>query len=67
MSFIRLLDSKGEKILDSVAADYEDSFTLETFGDLSESHESTEPVGTKHFIIARVQTWDPKQPEKVRI
>ncbi|KAJ1543868.1 hypothetical protein HK096_008042 [Nowakowskiella sp. JEL0078] len=61
---IRLLDSEGEKVLDSVLTEYEDSFCLENFGDLIELHATSEPLGTKKFIIARVQTWDCKQPEK---
>ena len=61
---IRLLDSSGKKVLDSVSAEYEDSFCLESFGDLCQSHINAEPVGTKCFIIARVQTWDHKQPDK---
>ncbi|KAL2918772.1 hypothetical protein HK105_201606 [Polyrhizophydium stewartii] len=61
---IRLLDSAGENVIDSVACDYEDSFCLETFGDLCEMHRQAEPKGKKSFIIARVQTWDPKQPDK---
>ncbi|KAI9106058.1 hypothetical protein DFS34DRAFT_43629 [Phlyctochytrium arcticum] len=61
---IRFLDSSGTTVLDSLLADYEDSFTLDTFGDLAEAHELAEPEGTKSFIIARVQTWDAKQPGK---
>ncbi|KAJ3155381.1 hypothetical protein HDU86_004283 [Geranomyces michiganensis] len=61
---IRLMDSSGVSVLDSVATDYEDSFSLETFGDLIEAHRASEPVGTKELIIARVQTWDHKQPER---
>ncbi|KAJ3027705.1 UNVERIFIED_CONTAM: hypothetical protein HDU68_003292 [Siphonaria sp. JEL0065] len=63
MEVIRLLDSKGDRVLDSVAAEYEDSFCLETFGDLIASHDACEPKGTRSFIIARVQTWDHKQPD----
>lgn len=61
---IRLLDSSGTKTLDSISCMYEDSFTIETFGDLIKSHQNVEPRGTKNFIIARVQTWDPKQPNR---
>ncbi|KAJ3107180.1 hypothetical protein HDU97_004600 [Phlyctochytrium planicorne] len=61
---IRLLDSTGTKVLDSVSTEYEDSFCLESFGDLVSYHAESEPKGSKAFIIARVQTWDPKQPEK---
>ncbi|KAJ3196567.1 hypothetical protein HK101_008479 [Irineochytrium annulatum] len=59
---IRLLDSAGTRVLDSVSAEYEDSFSLEAFGDLVRSHADMEPRTAA--IIARVQTWDPKQPEK---
>ncbi|KAJ3034292.1 hypothetical protein HDV00_005200 [Rhizophlyctis rosea] len=61
---IRLLDSSGTVVMDSVSAEYEDSFSLETFEDLVEAHYESDPKGTKSFIIARVQTWDHKQPEK---
>lgn len=61
---IRLLDSTGEKLLDSVSEEYEDSFCLESFGDLAQAHYECEPKGTRCLIIARVQTWDPKQPDK---
>ncbi|KAI8913536.1 hypothetical protein EDD86DRAFT_187730 [Gorgonomyces haynaldii] len=64
IEIIRLLESDGETIMDSVSAEYEDSFCLDTFGDLAKSHAQADPKGTKSFIIARVQTWDPKQPEK---
>lgn len=63
-SVIRLLDSTGINILDSVSTEYEDSFSLDTFQDSITQHESSDPQNTKHFILARVQTWDPKQPEK---
>ncbi|KAJ3016234.1 hypothetical protein HKX48_004145 [Thoreauomyces humboldtii] len=61
---IRLLDSSGVTVLDSVACDYEDSFSLETFGELISAHRTSDPLGTKEFIIARVQTWDHRQPER---
>ncbi|TPX62746.1 hypothetical protein SpCBS45565_g06968 [Spizellomyces sp. 'palustris'] len=61
---IRLLDSSGNNVLDSVSAEYEDSFSLETFGDLAKLHDELEPKGGKSFLIARVQTWDIKQPGK---
>lgn len=61
---IRLMDATGTVVLDSVATEYEDSFCLETFGELCGAAIEFEPRGSKHFIIARVQTWDPKQPEK---
>ncbi|KAJ3180188.1 hypothetical protein HDU85_004191 [Gaertneriomyces sp. JEL0708] len=48
----------------SVLAEYEDSFCLETFGDLIEAHHECDPKGTRGFIIARVQTWDVRQPGK---
>jgi len=61
---IRLLNSSGTSVMDSVSVEYEDSFCLDTFGELIEQHQNSEPKGTKNFIIARVQTWDHKQPEK---
>ncbi|KAI9204167.1 uncharacterized protein BJ171DRAFT_599350 [Polychytrium aggregatum] len=61
---IRLFDSNGTTLLDSIHADYEDSFCLEAFGDLARAHYESEPKGTKCFIIARVQTWDHKQPDR---
>ncbi|KAJ3088081.1 hypothetical protein HK100_008159 [Physocladia obscura] len=63
MQVIRLLDSEGLRVLDSLSAEYEDSFCLESFGDLIAAHEGADPQGTKSFIIARVQTWDHKQPD----
>jgi hypothetical protein len=60
---IRLLDSTGTQLLDSISGDYEDSFCLETFEDLSRLY--MERDSSKGFIIARVQTVDPKQPGKV--
>jgi hypothetical protein len=57
---IKFFDPQKE-LIDSVNAEYEDSFCLETFSDLISSHEE---LG-KSFVIARVQTCDPKQPEKV--
>lgn len=61
---IRLLDSEGQTVIDSISTEYEDSFCLETFGDLAEAHHNAPPKGKKSFILARVQTWDAKQPEK---
>ena len=65
-TLIRLLGPDGTTIIDSLSGDYEDSFTIETFSDSSNQHFDAEPKNTKGFIIARVQTMDPKQPEKVR-
>ncbi|KAJ1552155.1 hypothetical protein HK405_012417, partial [Cladochytrium tenue] len=60
---IRLLDSTGQRVLDSVAAEYEDSFCLESFGDLIAAHAAAgDPPGARRLILARVQTWDHKQP-----
>jgi hypothetical protein len=59
-SIIQIRSADCQQILDSVDATYEDSFCLDTFKDLIIAHQQ---VG-KHFIIARVQTWDRKQPEK---
>lgn len=82
MSTIRLLDSDGIELIDSISPDYgkkvkprlfflkrqtsllEDSFSLETFGRLSQIHWETPPEGKRSFIIARVQTWDHRQPDK---
>ncbi|KAJ3343393.1 serine/threonine-protein kinase KIN2 [Gonapodya sp. JEL0774] len=61
---IKLMDSSGKTVLDSVSADYEDCFTIECLGDLIRAHLLTDPKGTRNFIIARVQTWDHKQPDK---
>ena len=64
-TIIRLLDKDGKEVQDSISGEYEDSFCLETFEDLCKAHFEAEPVNTKGFIVARVQTVDPKQPEKV--
>ncbi|KAJ3182545.1 hypothetical protein HDU85_002643 [Gaertneriomyces sp. JEL0708] len=61
---ICLLDSAGQTVLDSISTEYEDPFTLESFGDLVQAHREAEPQGTKAFIIARVQTWDHTQPDR---
>ena len=61
---IRLLDAEGKEVQDSISGEYEDSFSLETFEDLCKAHFAAQP--TKCFIIARVQTVDPKQPSKVK-
>ena len=61
---IKLVAQDGS-LIDSVSTEYEDSFSLESFGDLIKMHAKTEPIGTKACIIARVQTFDPKQPGKV--
>ncbi|KAJ3033419.1 hypothetical protein HK097_004855, partial [Rhizophlyctis rosea] len=63
-SIIRLMDSSGTVVMDSVSAEYEDSFSLESFEDLVDMHYECEPKGSRSFVIARVQTWDHKQPEK---
>lgn len=62
--FIRLLDTTGTNVLDSVSTSYEDSFGLETFGELIQEHMNADSQGNKSFIIARVQTWDHKQPDR---
>ncbi|KAI8612420.1 hypothetical protein BC830DRAFT_562341 [Chytriomyces sp. MP71] len=64
MQIIKLLDSTGERVLDSVSAEYEDSFSLDSFADLISAHENANPPGTRAFIIARVQTWDHKHPDR---
>lgn len=64
--FLRLLDSTGDNLIDSISGDYEDSFTLESFGDLTEEYfRDTSGPFQKAFIIARVETRDPKQPDRV--
>jgi hypothetical protein len=50
---------------DTISAEYEDALCLETLGDLAKNHQNSDPKGTKCSIIARVQTCDPKQPNKV--
>lgn len=65
-TIIRLMDSTGKIVQDSLSGEYEDSFCLETFEDLCKAHFAVLPVNSKGFIIARVQTVDPKQPEKAR-
>lgn len=45
---------------DIVSGEYEDSFSLESFKDLIEMYENA----GKHFILARVKTWDHKKPGK---
>jgi anti-anti-sigma regulatory factor len=40
--FVRLMDASREQVLDMVATEYEDSFCLESFGDLIESAEAAE-------------------------
>jgi hypothetical protein len=64
-TIIRLLDANATEVQDSISGDYEDSFCLETFEDLCNLHFNADPKNTKGFIIARVQTLDPKQPDKV--
>ncbi len=49
---IRLLDASGATVLDSVSAEYEDSFCLESFGDLVRLAEDADPAGTpQRFLI----------------
>ncbi|RKP16639.1 hypothetical protein ROZALSC1DRAFT_25042, partial [Rozella allomycis CSF55] len=61
-NIIRLLDKDGRSLIDSVSASYEDSFSLDPFSDLIKTHNEKTPTG--NLIIARVQTWDRKQPDK---
>ncbi|TPX34999.1 hypothetical protein SmJEL517_g02515 [Synchytrium microbalum] len=58
------LQSFAKKSDGSALAGFDLWFSLDTFGDLIKQHDETDPKGTKHFIIARVQTWDAKQPGK---
>lgn len=53
-------------MVDTVSTEYEDAMCLETLGDLAKDHQMAEPQGMKCLIIAQVQTWDPRQPGKVR-
>jgi hypothetical protein len=62
--FIQLYDEKANKLLDTVAGAYEDSFSLETFASIINAHRDADPPGTKSAIIARVQTWDRNQPDR---
>jgi hypothetical protein len=66
---IRLLDSTRETVIDSIDVEYEDSFCLESFGDLAQAfydyEDDKRSQGTSGFIIARCQTWDHKQPGKM--
>ncbi|KAI8910211.1 hypothetical protein EDD86DRAFT_189849 [Gorgonomyces haynaldii] len=59
LSLIHFLDEQGT-VIDSIPVDYEDAFTLDPLGDLCQEHHDK----GKAFIIARVLTQDPKQPEK---
>jgi hypothetical protein len=43
--FIRLLDASGSRVLDSVSTEYEDSFCLDSFGELATDAQDTEPQG----------------------
>lgn len=56
---LKLIDTKNE-VVDSISISYEDSFTLESFQDMIEASH----LADKSFILARVSTVDPKQPEK---
>ena len=64
-TLIRLLSPDNTTVVDSLSGDYEDSFTIESFSDSIKEHYDADPKNTKGFIIARVQTMDPKQPDKV--
>ena len=57
--FIRFVEN--ERTLDVLKADFEDCFTLETMYDNIVAYRED----NKQFIIAQIQTWDPKQPERV--
>lgn len=61
MHVIKLLDSAGTAVIDSVSSDYEDPLCLDPFEDLCQVfHQSNQ----KSFIIARVETRDHKQPDR---
>lgn len=49
--FIRLMDSTGTTVLDSVATEYEDSFCIESFGDLIQTAAQIEPAGIFHLTL----------------
>ena len=61
LTLIHFLDEQGN-LMDSLPIDYQDCFTLDTFGDSCEAFHKE----GKCFLIARVRTQDPKQPDKVR-
>jgi hypothetical protein len=63
MELINLLDKDGATIIDSVPSAYEDSFSLESFGELVRSYWAAK--SSKAFIIARIRTIDEKYPGKV--
>lgn len=45
ISVIRLLDQSGTTLLDSISAEYEDSFCIESFGELIRQAANAEPKG----------------------
>ena len=73
MDFINFYDSDNVTLLDSISAEYEDTFSLDAFSDIIEAYvefnkaakdEAPAPGIQKSFIIARIQTADIKQPNK---
>lgn len=46
---VRLMDAAGNVVLDSVSVEYEDSFCLESFGDLIRMAEQAEPKGKSNL------------------
>jgi hypothetical protein len=65
MAQVISLYSDAGVLEDTISADYEDALCLETLGNLAKDHQNSDPKGTKSLIIARIQTCDPKQPNKV--
>lgn len=53
---IKLLDQSGSREIDTIAADYEDPITLESFRAHIREHRLAQPEEAKSFIIARVTT-----------
>ena len=65
---IRLLDARKIELLDSLSGDYEDSFSLDSFKELCDAFATaSNETDQKHFIIARVQTKDISNPDKVNL
>jgi hypothetical protein len=49
-SIILLMDATRKKILDSVAIEYEDPLSLESFGEAVKTAESAEPMGNNNLF-----------------
>ena len=60
------MDANKIEMLDSLSGEYEDSFSLDSFKELLDNFQSNSTAEEpKHFIIARVQTKDISNPDKV--